>query len=97
MYGLLQAGLLANKLPEKRLNKNRYLESKMVAGLWAHKTRPIQFTLVVDNFGVKYFGKEHADHLLKTLEQHYKVTADWTGNQYIGIHLQWDYAKQHVY
>jgi hypothetical protein len=79
MYGLPQAGLLANELLEKRLNKNGYFQSKLVAGLWAHKTRPIQFTLVVDDFGVKYVGKEHAEHLLTTLEQHYKVTADWTG------------------
>ena len=79
MYSLLQAGLLANELLEKHLNKNGYFQCKFVAGLWAHKTRPIQFTLVVDDFGVKYVGKDHADHLLKTLEQHYKVTSDWTG------------------
>ena len=52
MYGLPQAGLLANELLEKRLNKNGYFQSKLVAGLWAHKTRPIQFTLVVDDFDV---------------------------------------------
>eukprot|EP00956_Cyclotella_meneghiniana_P037905 scaffold146503_cov46-Cyclotella_meneghiniana.AAC.1 len=45
MYGLPQAGLLANELLEKRLNKNGYFQSKIVAGLWSHKTRPIQFTL----------------------------------------------------
>jgi hypothetical protein len=56
------------------------------------KTQPIQFTLAVDDFGVKY-GKEHANHLLKTLEQHYKVTGDWAGNQYNAIHLQRDYSK----
>ena len=74
MYGLPQAGLLANELLEKRLNKEGYFQSKLVAGLWAHKTRPIQFTLVVDDFGVKYVGQEHANHLLNTLEKHYKVT-----------------------
>jgi hypothetical protein len=26
-------------------------------------TRPIQFTLVVDDFGVQYVGAEHAQHL----------------------------------
>jgi hypothetical protein len=26
-------------------------------GLWTHKTRPILFSLVVDDFGVKYVGK----------------------------------------
>ena len=62
MYGLLQAGLLANKLLEKRLNINGYFQSKLVPGLWKHEWRPIQFTLVVDDFGVKYVGKEHALH-----------------------------------
>ena len=33
MYGLPQAGLLANKLLEKRLNKYGYLQSKLVPGL----------------------------------------------------------------
>ena len=54
MYGLPHTGLLANKQLEKRLNKHGYWQSKLVPGLWKHDTRPIQFTLVVDNFGVKY-------------------------------------------
>jgi hypothetical protein len=33
MYGLPQAGLLANKLLEKRLNKHGYRQSKLVPGL----------------------------------------------------------------
>ncbi|KAL7535731.1 hypothetical protein ACHAXR_006701 [Thalassiosira sp. AJA248-18] len=79
MYGLPQAGLLANKLLEKRLNENGYCQTKLVPGLWKHDWRPIQFTLVVNDFGVKYIGKEHAIHLKGTLEHHYKVTNDWTG------------------
>ena len=97
MYGLPQAGLLANELLEKRLNKHGYFQSKLVPGLWSHKTRPIQFALTVDDFGVKYIGKEHAIHLQKVLEEHYKVTTDWTGTRYIGIHLAWDYAKGQVH
>ncbi len=69
----------------------------MVLGLWKHDTRPIQFTLVVDNFGVKYVGKEHAHHLKNTLEEHYKLTWDWTGTQYIKITLDWDYTKCQVH
>jgi len=79
MYGLPQAGLLANKLLGKRLNKHGYQQSKLVPGLWKHDTRPIQFTLVVDDFGVKYVGEEHAQHLKNTLDEHYKLTCDWTG------------------
>jgi hypothetical protein len=97
MYGLPQAGLLANELLEKRLNNHGYYQSKLVPGLWKHESRPIQFTLVVDDFGVKYIGREHAEHLKSVLEQHYKVTTDWTGERYIGIHLKWDYAKRQVH
>jgi hypothetical protein len=53
MYGLPQAGLMANKLLKKRLNKHGYKQSKLVPRLWKHNTRPIQFTLVVNDFGIK--------------------------------------------
>ena len=97
MYGLPQTGLLDNELLEKRLNKHGYVQSKLVPGLWHHITRPIQFALTVDDFGVKYVGKEHANHLLKVLQELYKVTTDWTGTRYIGIHLVWDYQKRQVH
>ena len=36
IYGLPQAGLLANNLLEKRLNKHGYYQSKLVPGLWKY-------------------------------------------------------------
>ena len=36
MYGLPQAGKLANELLEKRLNKHGYHQHKVVSGLWKH-------------------------------------------------------------
>ena len=96
MYGLPQSGLLANELLKKSLNKHRYRQSKLVPGLWQHDTWPIQFTLVVDNFGVKYIGKEHAQHLKITLKEHYTLTCNWKETQYTGITLDWDYTKQQV-
>jgi len=51
----------------------------------------------VDNFGVKYVGEEHIQHLKNMLEQHYKLTCDWTGTRYIGITLDWDYNKRQVH
>ena len=97
MYGLPQAGLLANELLEKRLNKHGYQQSKLVPGLWKHCTRPIQFTLVVDDFGVKYIQQEDVDHLKSVLEQDYTVTTDWAGTRYIGITLDWDYNRRRVH
>ena len=63
-------------MPEKGLNKHRYCQSKLVLGLWTHKWQLVQFTLVVNNFGVKYMGKEHALHLKKVIEEHYTATVD---------------------
>ena len=67
MYGFPQAGLLANEILEKRLNKRGYQKSKLVPGFWTHDWRPVQFTLVVDDFGVKYVGEDHAIHLKNTI------------------------------
>ncbi len=49
------------------------------------------FTLIVDNFGIKYVGKEHTDHLIQCIKETYKLTKDWTGDLYCGIKLAWDY------
>jgi hypothetical protein len=67
MYGLPQAGLLANQLLQKRLATHGYAPVTHTHGLWRHKTRPITFSLVVDDFGVKYVGKHNANHLLTAL------------------------------
>ena len=40
-----------------------YHECAQTPGLFKHKERPIMFTLVVDDFGIKSVGKEHAMHL----------------------------------
>ena len=85
MYGLQQAGLLAQELLKRQLAKNGYTHSKLTPGLWTHHMRPIQFCLIVDDFGVKYMGKEHADHLHKILADSYKITIDWRGEKYIGL------------
>jgi hypothetical protein len=50
-----------------------------------------RFTLVVDDFGVRYTQKEDALHLLATLEGRYIAKADWDGNRYCGLTLEWDY------
>ena len=58
-----------------------------------HLSRPISFTLVVDDFGIKYIGKEDANHLLAALQEHYTLDIDWAGKLYCGITLDWDYEN----
>ena len=96
VWGLPQAGILANKLLQKRLLPHGYYECKHTPGLWRHLTRPISFTLVVDDFGVKYVGKEHVDHLIKCIREKYELTEDWSGDLYCGIKLHWDYIARTV-
>jgi hypothetical protein len=94
VWGLPQTGILANELLCKRLAPHGYYECINLPGLWRHKWRPITFTLIVDDFGVKYVGKEHADHLLACIKEKYKLTEDWSGDLYCGINLKWDYIKR---
>ena len=97
MYGLPQAGILAQQLLEKRLGKAGYRQSEFTPGFWTHEWRPICFTLVVDDFGVRYVGEEHAKHLLETIEKDYVCKADWNGTRYLGLILDWDYEKREVH
>jgi hypothetical protein len=53
--------------------------------------------LVVYDFGVKYVGREHAEHLQSVIAKYYKMSVDWTGTRYIGITLDWDYTKKKVH
>jgi hypothetical protein len=91
VWGLPQAGILANKLLHKRLAPTRYYKCKQMPGLWRPPKHPISFTLVVDDFGVKYTTKSDANDLIQCLKTDHKLTKDWDGDFYCGIKLKWDY------
>jgi hypothetical protein len=95
VWGLPQAGILANKKLRRKLAPFGYFETS-TPGLWKHVSRPITFTLVVDDFGVKYVAKDDVDHLVSSIKKSYKLTEDWTGNLYCGIKLEWDYVGRTV-
>ncbi len=97
MYGLPQAGILAQELLEQRLNKHGYFQNKAIPGLWTHQTRPISFTLVVDDFEIKYIGQEHVMHLSSILKEHYELSEDWKGSKFIGLTLKWDSSGRKVH
>ena len=59
-----------------------------------HITCPITFSLVVDDFSVKYVQKADADHLAHSLKNAYQLAKDWTGGLYCGITLKWNYNKE---
>jgi len=91
MYGLPQAGIIAQDLFEERLIVAGYHQSKLTPGFWAHNWRPISFTLVINDFGVKCINKDDVTHLLAALQKDYEVDTDWEGTRYLGLTLDWDY------
>jgi hypothetical protein len=93
IYGLSRSGYLASEDLKKNLAKFGYAPAKRTPGLWLHQTRKISFTLVVDDFGVKYVDKADALHLINALETHYPLKIDWTGSKYSGIDLKRDYEN----
>ena len=96
MYGLPQAGILAKRLLTTRLDKHGNCPVQHTPGLWRHKWWLVTFALVVDDFGVKYVGKQNAQHLIDTLKQWYKVSEDWSGSRYCGMTINWQYNKGYV-
>jgi retron-type reverse transcriptase len=69
MYGLPQAGILTNELLQCNLAKDGYPLMQHTHGLWKHDIHTISLLLVVDDFGVKYVGREHAEHLMKCIKK----------------------------
>ncbi len=97
MYGLPQASIIAQQLLEERLQKQGHRQSQTTPGLWKHDTHPISFSLVVNDFGVKYVGKENAQCLLDTVRHYYKCSCNWKGEQYCGFTLKWDHKGKKVH
>jgi hypothetical protein len=96
IWGLSQAGILANKRLRQKLSPFGCHKSVNTPGLWMHESRSITFTFVVDNFGVEFVNKDNVNHLISSIKKVYTVTKDWTGDLYCDITLEWDYVGQTV-
>jgi hypothetical protein len=97
MYGLPQAGILAQELLTKQLLKAGYMQSAATPGFWPHKWQPISFALVIDTFGIKYINKTDAKHLLAVLKLDYECDTDYESTGYLSLTIDWDYKNHKVY
>jgi hypothetical protein len=94
MYGLPQAGILANNWLIKHLVLYGYTPTKSIPGLYHNANCPVTFLLVIDDLKVKFVGHKHASkHLVNTLQNLFKITTEWEGKLYCGIALNWDYIN----
>jgi hypothetical protein len=94
MYGFKQAVLLSNQLLQTRLAHFGHYPVRHTPGLWLHKTRPIAFSLIVDDFAVTYVGKQHDDHFIEALLQSYELTTDWQAKLYSDMYLKRYYKNR---
>jgi hypothetical protein len=97
MYGLPQAGIIAQELLAKRLAKHGYHQSKIIPGLWTHETKTTIITLIVDDFAIKIMSEDNANHIINTLMKHYIITVDREATKYSGLTIEWDDENSKVY
>ena len=62
MPGVKQASRITNVQLTAHLAHFGFAPVPRTPALWKHNTKPIIFSLVVDDFEVKYISKENADH-----------------------------------
>ena len=68
MYGLPQEGKITNDKTKLHMAKFWYKPEPINQGPWCQQTFPLQFSLVVDELGVKYEIQEDITHLLDALK-----------------------------
>ena len=54
------------------------------------------FSLLVENFGVKYVGEQNAKQLWDTIKNYYELAELWAGALYCSVKLDWYYKKRTV-
>jgi hypothetical protein len=85
LYGLPQAGMLAQEKLVTHLSANGYSVCPNTTCLFKHIDSNTWFTLVVDDFGVSYESIADAQRLIDVLEQVYPMKVDWSGSSYLGL------------
>jgi hypothetical protein len=94
-YRLPQAGILANDLLCSHLLTEGFYEAASTPGLWRYKWHPLQFCLIIDNFGVEYVGIEHFNFLLNLLKKYHGAQCNMAGDKLAGITIRWNYPRKH--
>jgi hypothetical protein len=74
-------------------------QSKIINGFWKQKTRPTCFTLIIDDFAMKYVNDEDAEHLINAIKKYYPMRVDKKATKNIGLTIEWDYknSKAHIH
>ena len=96
MYGLKQAAIVAYNHSIYHMDPHVYYPVLFTTVIWEHNIRRTKLCLCVDDFGVKYFTKYDANHLLDSLKNHYAISTDWEGCNHLGLKIDWNHSKGYV-
>ena len=79
VYGLKEAGVIAFDQLVRKLKRFGYETMPQTSGLWRHTSHKTTFTFCVDDFGIQYFLKSDANHLIDAIQDTYECSIDWEG------------------
>ena len=96
IYGLPQAGRVAQIRLNEHLAKHGYHQTKNTPCLYKHESRPTYFTLIVDDFLTITKSDEDRQHFLDTLKSLYDIKYDLEARKYIGITITQDKSKRWI-
>jgi hypothetical protein len=96
MYGHPVAGRIANADLVEHLGQHGYIQDPNIPSFFENAINQVSFTLVVDDFGIKYTGADTLKDLIRVLELRYIIKVDMSGKKYVGIRLDWDYVANTV-
>ena len=91
---LKKAGRISNDRLKIHLAQFGYAPVPCTPSLWKHATCDITLSFIVNDFGVKYVGKENSDHLIQVIKKQYTIFIDWNDSLFCGLHIQWDYSAR---
>ena len=97
IYGLPQAGKLAQDRLVQHLAGHGYNQCINTPCLFVHASNGVAFTLVVDDFLIKYKEQTALDHLFTALRELYVITTDLSDTKkYVGITLYHNIKKNYI-
>ena len=79
-YGLKQGGFIAHQDLFDHLKQHGYVRAGVTDGLFKHVTHEISFTLVVNNFGIKYTNDDDVQHLVCIMNEKYTFKVNFFAN-----------------
>ena len=94
MYGLPQAGRIAQQNLFPRLRAAGFSHSTDSPCVFKHSHLPIAFSLTVDDFGCSHVGDAPFQHLIDALSPHYQCKVDRQATKFLGMHLAFDYQAR---